>query len=402
MLSVRHEFPLLKEAGENYSYLDTAATSQKPERVISAVSEFYNHTNANIHRGVYDLSHKATEAYEASRETIKNFLNAKRSEEIVFVRGVTEGVNLLAQTFGRMQVKEGDEILISHMEHHSNIVPWQLLSEQVGAKLKVIPVSDSGELEISQLETLLTDRVKLLSLVHVSNALGTINPVKEIITKAHAKNIPVVIDGAQAVTHMPVDVQELDCDFYLFSGHKVYGPTGIGVLYGKEKYLADMPPYHGGGDMIETVTFEKSTYLEPPQRFEAGTVNIAGAVGLAEALKFLEEIGWEKIQAHESTLLEQAHTRLKTLKGIQFIGEAKNKSGVVSFNLDSIHPHDVGTFCNQHGVAVRTGHHCAQPLMDRFKISATVRASFGLYNTVSDINALVSALEKTQEFFYER
>lgn len=399
--SIRKEFPILHQLinGKPLVYLDNAATSQKPRAVIDAIRNYYERDNANIHRGVHTLSQRATDHYEAAREVVRGFLNAGRASEIVFVRGTTEGINLVAQTFGRANVRAGDEVLIAALEHHSNIVPWQLLCQEKGAMLRVAPINDAGELVIENLPSLITERTRIVAVAHISNALGTINPVRQIVEMAHARNVPVLIDGAQAVPHLVVDVRELDCDFYVFSGHKVYGPTGIGVLYGKSALLESMPPYQGGGDMISSVSFEKTTYNKVPHKFEAGTPDISGVIGLAAALEFVQKLGLENIAAHEEELLECATASVSRVPGVQLIGTARNKAGVLSFVMDGIHPHDIGTILDQNGIAIRTGHHCAQPIMDRFGIPATARASFGLYNTLEEIDALVAGIHKVREVF---
>ena len=399
--TVRRDFPLLSPEvhGRPFVYLDSANTTQKPEAVIRASDRFYRETNANIHRSTYRLSEEATAAYEGAREKVRTFLNARSTREIVFTRGTTEAINLLATSFGQAFVKAGDEILITGMEHHSNIVPWQLLCERTGAKLRVIPIDDRGDLVLDDLGRLLTERTKLLGVVHVSNALGTVNPVKALIGYAHGKGVPVLVDAAQSVPHLGVDVQALDCDFLAFSGHKVYGPTGIGALYGKESWLAKMPPYQGGGDMIASVTFEKSSWAELPAKFEAGTGNLAGAVALGAALDYVTALGLPRIAAHEHEILDYATARLSELPGLRIVGRAKEKASVVSFVLGDVHPHDVGTILDQEGVCVRTGHHCAQPVMTRYDLPATVRASFGLYNTREEVDALVAGLRKVLEVF---
>ena len=399
--AVRRDFPLLSPElhGRPFVYLDSANTTQKPESVIRASDRFYRETNANIHRSTYRLSEAATAAYEGAREKVRKYLNARSSREIVFTRGTTEAINLLATSFGQAFVKAGDEILITGMEHHSNIVPWQLLCERTGAKLRVIPIDDRGDLVLDDLGRLLTERTKLLGVVHVSNALGTVNPVKALIGYAHGKGVPVLVDAAQSVPHLGVDVQALDCDFLAFSGHKVYGPTGIGALYGKESWLAKMPPYQGGGDMIASVTFEKSSWAELPAKFEAGTGNLAGAVALGAALDYVTALGLPRIAAHEHEILDYATARLSELPGLRIVGRAKEKASVVSFVLGDVHPHDVGTILDQEGVCVRTGHHCAQPVMTRYDLPATVRASFGLYNTREEVDALVAGLRKVLEVF---
>lgn len=399
--AIRADFPVLHQTvhGEPLVYLDSAASSQKPNQVIDAVSDFYRHDYANIHRGVHQLSQRATDLYERARDKVRQFVNATTDREIVFTRGATEAINLVAQSFLRPNLQPGDEILISHMEHHANIVPWQMLCEQTGAKLKVIPMTQQGELDLSQFDAMLTERTKILGIGHVSNALGTINPVKSMVAKAHARDIPVLVDGAQAVPHMAVDVQDLDCDFYVFSGHKMLAPTGIGVLWAREELLKAMPPYQGGGDMILSVSFENTIYSEVPFKFEAGTPHIAGAIGLGAAIDYMLDVGMDAISAHEQHLLELTTQKLEAMPGVRLIGTATDKAAVVSFMLDGVHPHDIGTIFDQHGVAIRTGHHCAQPVMEFFEIPATARASFAFYNTESDVDALVSAIEKTQELF---
>jgi len=399
--SLRGDFPILQEEmhGKPLVYLDSAASAQKPQVVIDALSDFYEKGYANIHRGVYKLSQDATEAYEHARSVVRDFLGAAEAREIIFTRGTTEAINLVAQTFGRSALGQGDEILITEMEHHSNIVPWQMICEQTGAKLVVGPMDDSGTLLLKNFAELINERTKLVAVSHVSNALGTINPVREIIELAHAQNIPVLLDGAQAAPHMPVDVQALDVDFYTFSGHKVYGPTGIGVLYGKAALLEAMPPYQGGGDMILSVSFEKTIYNEIPHKFEAGTPDIAGVIGLGVALEYLQDIGMDRIAAHEAALLSYATEKLEAIPQVSIIGTAKEKAGVISFAVEGIHPHDLGTIFDQDGVAIRAGHHCAQPVMERFDVPATVRASFALYNTRDEIDALVLGIEKSIEVF---
>jgi cysteine desulfurase/selenocysteine lyase len=398
---VRPDFPILKEKarGRKLVYLDNAATSQKPKAVIDAIVRYYEHDNANIHRGVHYLSEKATEDFEAARKAVQRFINAKQANEIIFVRSATEAINLVAQTYGRVQVNEGDEVLITAMEHHSDIVPWQLLCAEKKAKLRVAPINDQGELILEEFHRLLGPRTKIVAVGHVSNALGTINPLKQIIAMAHAKNVPVVVDGAQAAPHVRIDVQDLDCDFYAISGHKMYGPTGIGVLYGKMALLESMPPYQGGGDMISSVTFEKTTYNRVPHKFEAGTPDMSGAVGLHAAIDYLTHLGMDSIAAYEDDLLAYATEKLSAIPGVRLIGTAKNKASVLSFVMEGIHPHDIGTILDQEGIAVRTGHHCAQPVMERFGIDATARASLGLYNTREEIDTLVRGIEKVQEVF---
>ncbi|HEY7402287.1 MAG TPA: cysteine desulfurase [Candidatus Angelobacter sp.] len=396
---VRKDFPVLdqKVHGKPLVYLDNAATTQKPLAVMEAIENYYRHDNSNIHRGVHALSERATEAYEAVRVAAQKFLNAADSKEIIFVRGTTEGINLVAQTYGRKNVGPGDEVLITALEHHSNIVPWQLLCEEKGAKLRVAPINDRGELRLEEFEKLLGPKTKIVAVGHLSNALGTINPVREIVRMAHARNIPVLVDGAQAAPRMPVDVQSLDCDFYAISGHKMYGPTGIGVLYGKTRLLEAMPPYQGGGDMIASVTFDKTIYNRLPYKFEAGTPNIADTIGLGAAIEYLNGLGMEQIEAHEADLLTYATSKVGAIPGVQLIGTAHEKAGVLSFVMEDIHPHDIGTILDREGIAVRTGHHCAQPVMQRFNIPATARASFGLYNTRGEVDALAAGIRKVRE-----
>jgi cysteine desulfurase/selenocysteine lyase len=396
---IRVDFPILRSLihGHPLVYLDNAATSQKPDAVIQAIVDYYRHDNANIHRGVHLLSQVATEAYEAVRTKVQSFLHAEDASEIVFVRGATEAINLVAQTYGRRHVGPGDEVLITAMEHHSNIVPWQILCEQKGATLRVAPIDDRGELLLDHFGKLLNSRTKIVSVTHVSNALGSINPVRQIVRMAHSLSIPVLVDGAQAVPHLPVDVRDIDCDFYVFSGHKLYGPTGIGVLYGKAAFLEQMPPYQGGGEMISSVTFEKTIYNKVPHKFEAGTPDIAGVIGLGAALAYVENLGIRAIGAHEHDLLAYATQKLTGISGLRVIGTAREKASVLSFVVEGIHPHDIGTILDQDGIAVRTGHHCAQPVMERFGIPATTRASFGLYNTKEEIDILAQSIEKAKE-----
>jgi cysteine desulfurase/selenocysteine lyase len=398
---IRNDFPILKELihGKPLCYFDNAATTQKPQAVIDSIIKYYTTINSNIHRGVHYLSGTATDAYENARIKVKNFINASSEKEIIFTRGATESINLVASSFGRNNLNEGDEIIISGMEHHSNIVPWQLIAAERKAVIKVIPISDEGEIIFEEFEKLITEKTKIIAVVYVSNSLGTVNPVKQIIETAHEHNIPVLVDAAQAVNHFPVDVRELDCDFLAFSGHKIYGPTGIGVLYGKENLLDQMPPYMGGGDMISKVTFEKTTYNELPFKFEAGTSNIAGAIGLGAALDYINSIGLEAISVHEKELLDYGLKSLSQVEGLKIIGNAKEKSGVISFVFDNIHPHDIGTFLDFEGVAVRTGHHCTQPVMDRYCIPATTRASLAMYNTKSEFDVLTNGLKKITEVF---
>jgi cysteine desulfurase/selenocysteine lyase len=398
---IRNDFPILKTIvhGKPLVYLDNAATTQKPYYVINKTNNYYEKMNANIHRGVHALSQEATEAFEESRIIVKKFINALGKNEIIFTRGTTESVNLVAASYGRANINEGDEIIISHMEHHSNIVPWQLLCKEKKAKLKIIPINDAGELIFEEFEKMITKKTKFISVVYASNSLGTVNPVKKIIDLAHSYNIPVMLDAAQAVNHLPIDVQELDCDFLAFSGHKLYGPTGIGVLYGKVNHLDAMPPYQGGGDMISKVTFEETTYNELPHKFEAGTPDIAGAIGLGAAIEYINRIGLENIARHENDLLLYATEAVSELKGLKIIGTAKEKISVLSFHFENVHPHDVGTFLDFEGIAIRTGHHCTQPLMQRFNIPATSRASFGMYNTKEEVDKLVNGLKKILEVF---
>ncbi|HZP84628.1 MAG TPA: cysteine desulfurase [Chthonomonadaceae bacterium] len=396
---VREDFPALHQTvhGKPLVYLDNAATTQKPQAVLDALTNYYTHDNANIHRGVHELSQRATRRYEEARVKVKRFLNAADAHEIIFTRNATEGINLVAQTYGRKNFREGDEIIVSAMEHHANIVPWQMVCEEKGARLRVIPMNDNGELLLDEYEKLLGPRTKFVSVVHMSNALGTINPVQEIIAKARAWNVPVLIDGAQSAYHTPIDVQALDCDFFVFSGHKVYGPTGIGVLYGKAALLEAMPPYQGGGDMIRYVTFEKTLYNDLPYKFEAGTPHIAGGIGLGAAVDYLQSLGMEGLAAHEQDVLEYGTEALTQIPGLKLIGTAREKASVLSFVLEDIHPHDIGTVLDREGIAVRTGHHCAQPVMQRFGIPATARASLACYNTKAEIDALVRALHRVRE-----
>lgn len=399
--ALRQDFPILKETnrGRPLIFLDSAASSQKPLPVIQAISNFYAKDYANIHRGIYELSERSTRYYEDARKKAQNFIHAANSEEIVFVRSATEGINLVAQSLGRTTWQAGDEVMISAMEHHSNIVPWLMLQDQIGIEVKVIPINDAGEIDMSAYEALFSARTKMVATCDVSNVLGTINPVKEMIKIAHAHGVPVLVDGAQAVSHIPVDVQSLDCDFYVFSGHKLYGPTGIGVLYGKKSLLDAMPPYQGGGSMIETVSYSLATFAKSPQKFEAGTPDIAGAIGLAAAIDYVQAIGMKNIFAHEQALLREAEARLSEIPGLRMIGTASHKVGVISFVMEDIHPHDLGTVLDNEGVAVRAGHHCAMPLMERFQVPATVRVSFGIYSDVKDIDALVSAIQLAKRLF---
>ncbi len=398
---VRRDFPILDTQVGNKPlvYLDSAATAQKPQAVIDTIQRYYMMQNANIHRGVHYLSQSATDAYEESRRKVATFFNAASENEIVFVRGTTEAINLVAQTWGRTHLVEGDEILISELEHHANIIPWQLLCEQIGARIKVIPIDDRGRLDLEAYENLLSDRTRLLSVTHVSNAIGTVNPIEEMIPLARALGVTVLIDGAQSAPHMPIDVQALDCDFYVCSGHKLYGPTGIGVLYGKYDILKRMPPYQGGGDMIQTVTFEKSTFKPPPERFEAGTPNIAGVVGLGSAIDFVESLGRGRLAKYEANLMAYAEERLATVPGLSLVGAPEERAGALSFVIDGAHPHDIGTILDSEGIAIRAGHHCAQPLMRRLGLPSTARASFACYNTRGEIEALVKATQKVHALF---
>ena len=398
---LRRDFPILSVEvhGKPLVYLDNAATTQKPVAVIEALCSYYERENANIHRGVHRLSELATRSYEEARRKIQRFLGAGDLREIVFVRGATEAINLVSQSFVRPRLQPGDEILVSGMEHHANIVPWQFVRDATGAVLRVIPVTDEGELDMQAFERLLGPRTRFVSVVHVSNALGTVNPVERIVRMAHARNVPVLIDGAQAVAHVPVDVRELDADFYVFSGHKLYGPTGVGALYGKAEWLEAMPPYQGGGDMIRSVTFEKTLFNDLPYKFEAGTPNIAGAIGLGAAIDYLQSVGLARAAAHEDELLRYATRRLSDVPGIRLIGTAREKVGVLSFLMEDVHPHDIGTILDLEGIAIRTGHHCAQPVMERFGIAATARASLALYNTVAEVDALIAGLRKVREVF---
>jgi cysteine desulfurase/selenocysteine lyase len=401
LVAIRQDFPILHQQinGHPLVYLDNAASSQKPNQVIDAVANYYRQDNANVHRGVHRLSQRATDAYEGARDKVRGFVNAQSDKEIIFVRGATEAVNLVAQSFVRPQLQAGDEILISHMEHHANIVPWQMLCEQTGAKLNIIPMTSVGELDLSTLDELLTSKTKIMAIGHVSNALGTINPIKDMIARAHAKNIPVLVDGAQAVPHMIVDVEDLDCDFYVFSGHKMFAPTGIGALYGKQALLEAMSPWQGGGDMILSVSFAHTEYNELPYKFEAGTPNISGAIGLGAAIDYMNNLGIANLAAHEHALLIAATEKVTALPGVRIIGTAAQKASVLSFMIEGVHPHDVGTIFDQQGLAIRTGHHCAQPVMQFFGIPATARASFAFYNTFDEIDALVGGIKKVQELF---
>ncbi len=398
---IRADFPILAELIRNKPlvYLDNAASCQKPNAVIDAISHVYRHDYANIHRGVHTLSVRATDKFESAREKVRGFINAASTKEIIFVRGATEAINLIAQTFGKANINAGDEIVITAMEHHSNIVPWQMLCEETGAVLKVAPMNVQGELIYDAFEALLNDKTKLVAVVHMSNALGTINPVKLIVNAAHAKDIPVLLDGAQAIPHMPVDVQELDCDFYVFSGHKLYGPSGVGVMYGKQALLEAMPPYQGGGDMIRTVSFEKSTYAGLPHKFEAGTPAIAEVIGLGAAIDYINEIGMTNIAAYEAELLAYATEQTRKIQGLKIIGEAKEKGAILSFTLDHIHPHDIGTMLDSLGIAIRAGHHCAMQVMAFYGVPATARASFAMYNTKEEIDVLMQGITSLIEVF---
>ena len=397
----RQDFPILEQAvrGKPLVYLDNAATAQKPRQVIEALEEYYRDYNSNIHRGVHTLSEQATEAYEAARKRIQTFINAASHQEIIFVRGTTEGINLVAQSYGRSRLGAGDEIIISEMEHHSNIVPWQLLCEQTGAILKVIPINDAGELEMDEYQRLLGDKTRIVAVGHVSNALGTINPVAEITALAHAAGAVVVLDGAQAAPHTRLDMAALDCDFYAFSGHKLFGPTGIGVLYGKQALLEAMPPYHGGGDMIKMVTFEKTLYNDLPYKFEAGTPYIAGVIGLGAAVEYVSDVDLDRIRDYEHELLQYATQAAASVPGLRLIGTAAEKAGILSFVLDGIHPHDLGTILDHDGVAIRAGHHCAMPVMERYGVPATARASFAFYNTAAEVDTLIAGIDKAKNIF---
>ena len=399
VVRIRRDFPILKQQvhGKPLVYLDSAATSQKPQAVIDALVRYYSTYNANVHRGIHTLSGRATDEYEGARGKVRRFLNAAEDKEIIFVRGATEGINLVANSYGRHHVGPGDEVVISGMEHHSNIVPWQMLCQERGAKLRVIPVSDEGELALDEYEKLLSPRTRLVTVTHVSNSLGTINPVERIVAVAHGRGVPVLLDGAQAAPHMAVDVRKLGCDFYVFSGHKVFGPTGIGVMYGKAELLEAMPPYQGGGDMIRSVTFEKTTYNSLPYKFEAGTPHISGAIGLGAAIDYVTAIGLDRIAAYEQELLDYGARRLASIDGLRLIGTAKHKASILSFVLEGVHPHDIGTILDGEGIAIRTGHHCTQPLMDRFGVPATARASLAFYNTREELDALARGMLRVIE-----
>jgi cysteine desulfurase/selenocysteine lyase len=401
MEKIRQDFPVLhqKVHGKPLVYLDNAATTQKPQAVIDTIVRYYQSENSNVHRGIHFLSEVATQAYEGARTRVRQFLNAAHDHEIIFTRGTTESINLVAQSYGRSEIKPGDEVIISAMEHHSNIVPWQMVCEEKGARLRVIPITDAGELVLEEYERLLTDHTKLVGIVYVSNVLGTVNPVKQMIAMAHSRGIPVLVDGAQATPHMPVDVQDLGCDFLAFSGHKVYGPTGIGVLYGRADLLEAMPPYQGGGDMISAVTFEKTVYNSLPHKFEAGTPHIEGAIALAAAIEYVQRIGLTQIAAYEKELLAYGTELLSAIPGLRILGTAKDKASVLSFVLDDVHAHDIGTILDHEGIAVRAGHHCAMPLMKRFGVPATARASLAFYNTREELEALAKGIHKVKEVF---
>ena len=398
---VREDFPILKELihGKPLVYLDNAATSQKPWSVINAERDYYTHLNANIHRGVHDLSQRATDAYEGARGKIRQFINARKNEEVIFVRGTTEAINLVAFSYGRSKLKAGDEVIVSEMEHHSNIVPWQMVCDATGAVLRVIPISDAGELDMDAYAKLLNERTKIVAITHVANALGSITPLKKITQMAHAVGAIVLVDGAQAAPHLKIDVQDLDADFYALSGHKIYGPTGVGILYGKEALLDAMPPYQGGGDMIRTVSFKKTTYNTLPYKFEAGTPFISGGIGLGAAIDYVNDLGLAAIAAHEHELLLNATEQAASIPGLKIIGTAREKASVFSFTLGRIHPHDIGTILDHEGIAIRTGHHCAMPVMERLGIPATARASFALYNTHAEVDALFDGIRKVQKVF---
>lgn len=393
---IRSDFPILSREvnGKPLVYLDNGASSQKPKQVIDVISRYYEHENSNIHRGIHTLSQEATNAYEESRKTVQAFINAEHDHEVIFTAGTTESINLVAASFGKKYLEKGDEIIISTMEHHSNIVPWQMICEEKGAFLKIVPINDNGELLMEEFEQILSEKTKLVALTHVSNTLGTINPVKEIIEKSHQKGALVLIDGAQAVPHKKVDVQALDCDFYVFSGHKMFGPTGVGILYGKEVILNNLPPYQGGGDMIKTVTFEKTTYNCLPHKMEAGTPNISGGIGLAAAINYINVIGIDKIEAYEHELLSYATAQIKQIEGVRIIGEAEKKASVLSFLVEGTHPSDIGMIIDKLGVAIRTGHHCTEPLMNRLEIPGTARASFAFYNTYEEVDIFITALKR--------
>jgi cysteine desulfurase/selenocysteine lyase len=398
---IRCDFPILASRvhGKHLVYLDNAASTQKPACVIDAIQHYYTAEHSNVHRGVHHLSELATQKYEAARVKVQKFLNAGSEREIIFVRGTTEAINLVAATYGKMKIRSGDEVLITGLEHHSNIVPWQMLCEEKGATLRVVPIDDSGDIVLDEFNRLLSGKTKIAAISHVSNALGTVNPVKQMIEMAHRKGVPVLVDGAQAVPHLRVDVQDLDADFYVFSSHKVFGPTGIGILYGKTQLLESMPPYQGGGDMIKSVTFEKTIFNDIPYKFEAGTPHIEGAIGLGAAIDYVNLLDWEGVQEYERALLQFAEENISAIDGLKIIGTAKEKTSVISFVLEGIHPHDIGTILDREGIAIRTGHHCAQPVMQRFGIPATARASFAFYNTREEVRALVRSIQKVKEVF---
>ena len=398
---IKSDFPTLNQKinGNDLVYLDNAATTQKPKSVINSVNEYYKKTNSNIHRGVHTLSQEATEKYENARIKIAKFINSTNEKEIIFVRGATEAINLVANSYVRPLLQPNDQIIITEMEHHANIVPWQIICKEKEAELKILPMNSKGELIVDELEKIITKKTKFMAINHVSNSLGTINDVRKIVEIAHKHNIRILIDGAQAVQHIPIDVKEIDADFYCFSGHKIYAPTGIGILYGKKKLLDEMPPYQGGGDMIKSVTFEKTIYNEVPNKFEAGTPNISGAIGLGTAIDYIQDIGIDNIAKHESELLNYATEKIKEIKGVKIIGNAKDKASVLSFTMENIHPHDIGTIMDSHGVAIRAGNHCTQPVMDFYSIPATARASFAIYNDKTDVDKLISSVKKTMEVF---
>ena len=398
---IKSDFPTLNQKinGNDLVYLDNAATTQKPKSVINSVNEYYKKTNSNIHRGVHTLSQEATEKYENARMKIAKFINSTTEKEIIFVRGATEAINLVANSYVRPLLQPNDQIIITEMEHHANIVPWQIVCKEKEAELKILPMNSKGELIVDELEKIITNKTKFMAINHVSNSLGTINDVRKIVEIAHKHNIRILIDGAQAVQHIPIDVKEIDADFYCFSGHKIYAPTGIGVLYGKKKLLDEMPPYQGGGDMIKSVTFEKTIYNDVPNKFEAGTPNISGAIGLGAAIDYIQDIGIDNIAKHESDLLNYATEKIKEIKGVKIIGNAKDKASVLSFTMENIHPHDIGTIMDSHGVAIRAGNHCTQPVMDFYSIPATARASFAIYNDKTDVDKLISSVKKTMEVF---
>ena len=398
---IKSDFPTLNQKinGNDLVYLDNAATTQKPNSVINSVNEYYKKTNSNIHRGVHTLSQEATEKYENARMKIAKFINSTTEKEIIFVRGATEAINLVANSYVRPLLQPNDQIIITEMEHHANIVPWQIVCKEKEAELKILPMNNKGELIVDELEKIITNKTKFMAINHVSNSLGTINDVRKIVEIAHKHNIRILIDGAQAVQHIPIDVKEIDADFYCFSGHKIYAPTGIGILYGKKKLLDEMPPYQGGGDMIKSVTFEKTIYNDVPNKFEAGTPNISGAIGLGTAIDYIQDIGIDNIAKHESDLLNYATEKIKEIKGVRIIGNAKDKASVLSFTMENIHPHDIGTIMDSHGVAIRAGNHCTQPVMDFYSIPATARASFAIYNDKTDVDKLISSVKKTMEVF---